>query len=477
VQAAIEAYARGLDDCDPMQVGFKMTPVAMVVSDPTLPDCPLIYVNPAFERLTGFAAAEILGRNCRFMQGPLTDQADVARLRTAIARRERVELDLLNHRRDGTPFWNRLMVAPVFCRDGSLRYFVASQIDVTIERHRVLQLEKDRQALAEEVAQRDADIAAHNARLKLALKAGALGTWTLDLPEQTLTASSGCKRVFGRPLGEPFTYAQLLAAINPDDLPGMQAAVARTIGHGEPYNVEYRILTPAGEQRWVSIRGELQHRGDGTPLAMTGFSTDITQRKFAEEHRAVLARELTHRVKNTLATVNAIATQTIRRASSLEDAAVTVSARIGSLGAAQELLIQDEVEGAAIGDIVDRALLPFQDQGEARFAISGPYVRLSPQITLGLAMTLHELATNAVKYGALSEHGGRVAIEWSIRNEDGERRLAFSWAEHDGPEVTPPKHTGFGTRMIERILRPHIRGDAVIRYEKTGVHFEIKAAV
>jgi PAS domain S-box-containing protein len=477
VQAAINAFALGLNACDPMQVGFKMTPVAMVVSDPTLPDCPLIYVNPAFEKLTGFGAIEVLGRNCRFMQGPLTDEADVARLRIAIERREPIELDLLNHRRDGTPFWNRLSVAPVFCEDGSLRYFVASQIDVTVERYRVLQLEKDREALAAEVAQRDADLAAHNARLRLALKAGALGTWTLDLPEQTLTASTGCKRVFGRPVGEPFTYEQLQAAIHPEDLPAQQAAVLRTVEHGEPYHVDYRILTPAGEQRWVSIQGELQHRADGSPLAMTGFSTDISQRKFAEEHRAVLARELTHRVKNTLATVSAVATQTIRRASSLDDAAATVSARIASLGAAHELLIQDEVEGAAIGDIVDRALLPFQDQDGARFSTSGPYVRLSPEITLGLAMALHELATNAVKSGALSGDRGRVAIEWSIKTEDGERRLAFCWVEHDGPRVTPPTRFGFGTRMIERMLSRHVRGDAVIRYPEAGVRFEIEATV
>ncbi|KTR81900.1 hypothetical protein NS277_16015 [Novosphingobium barchaimii] len=103
-----------------MQTGFKMTPVAMVVSDATLLDCPLIYVNAAFEKLTGFPASEVLGRNCRFMQGPLTDPDDVVRLKAAIERREPIELDLLNHRRDGTPFWNRLMVAPVFCEDGSL---------------------------------------------------------------------------------------------------------------------------------------------------------------------------------------------------------------------------------------------------------------------------------------------------------------------------------------------------------------------
>ena len=460
-----------------MQVGFKLTPIAMVVSDPTLPDCPLIYVNEAFERLTGFPAAEVLGRNCRFMQGPLTDPEDVARLKTAIAQRKPVELDLLNHRRDGTPFWNRLMVAPVFCEDGSLRYFVASQIDVTIERHRVRKLEQDREALAAEVAQRDADLTQHNTRLRLALKAGALGTWTVDLPEQVLTASSGCKRIFGRSTAEPFTYEELLASIHPEDLPVMEAAVLRTIERGDPYHIEYRILTPAGEQRWISVQGDLQHRADGTPLAMSGFSTDISDRKIAEEHRAVLARELTHRVKNTLATVNAVVSQTLRDASSLEDAALAVSGRIASLGAAHELLIQDEVEGATIGDIVDRALLPFKDRDGARFAARGPSVRLLPEVTLALAMALHELATNAIKYGALSVPQGRVAIEWSIKRQGGERRLSFCWAEHDGPPVTPPTRTGFGTRMIERVLRRYVRGGAAIHYPESGVRFEIEAVI
>ena len=477
VQAAIDHYARQLDACDPMQVGFNMTPVAMVVSDATLPDCPIIYVNKAFERLTGFPAAEILGRNCRFMQGPLTEQADVARLRDAIRQRVPIELDLLNHRRDGTPFWNRLMVAPVFCESGDLRYFVASQIDVTIERHRVSQLEQDRAELAAEVAQRDADLAAHNARLRLALKAGGLGTWTLDLPEMTLTASSSCKAIFGRPVDVPFTYDQLLSAIHPDDVHAMCEAVRRTVDGGEPYRIEYRILTPSGEQRWVSIQGDLQYRADGSPLAMSGFSTDISARKFAEEHRAVLARELLHRVKNSLATVNAIVSQSLRDAVSIDDAAATISGRIASLGAAQELLIQDEIDGAAVGDIVHKALLPFKDRADARISASGPVVRLSPELTLAIAMALHELATNAVKYGALSVPNGHVVIQWQIAQEGGERRLSFCWVEHGGPPVTPPTHTGFGTRMIERMLRQHLRGKAAIEYPPSGVRFAIEISL
>ncbi len=477
VQAAIDAYARGLDACDPMQVGFNMTPVAMVVSDPTLPDCPLIYVNAAFETLTGFSSAEILGRNCRFLQGPLTDPQDVQRLRDAIALREPIELDLLNHKRDGTPFWNRLMVAPVFCDDGSLRYFVASQIDVTIERHRMRRLEEDRDALAAELAQRDAELASRKARLKLALKAGGLGTWTLTLPELELTPSPGCKRIFGRSAEDSFGYADLLATIHPEDLPFMQAAVRATLENGDPYEIEYRILTPSGEQRWVSVHGDLQYRADGTPLEMIGFSTDISGRKIIEEHRAVLAQELQHRVKNSLATVTAVVRQTLRDSVTLKDAADAITGRIASLATAQELLIKEHVEGASIRDVVERALAPFRDRAGVRIASNGEEVRLSSEITLALSMTIHELATNAVKYGALSVPQGRVAIAWEMREIEGRRHLFFCWGEHDGPRVTAPTHTGFGSKMIERVFRRHVRGTPAIQYPPEGVRFEIEVAI
>lgn len=477
VQAAIYAFAARLDRSDPILIAFNMTPMAMVVSDPTLPDNPVIYVNKGFEDLTGFAAVEVLGRNCRFMQGPLTDEADVAKLREAIEKRERIEIDLLNHRRDGTPFWNRLMVAPVFDHAGALKHFVASQFDVTVERHQVVELEKDRLALAAEVAQRDADLVENNAKLRMALKAGGLGTWTLDLPEQQLTASPSCKQNFGRPANQPFTYDKMLASIHPDDAPRMREAVRETLENGTPYNIEYRILTPGGEQRWVAVQGELQFRADGTILAMSGFSTDISDRKFAEEHRTILAQELNHRVKNTLATVNAVVSQTLRDADTLDDAALSVAGRIASMATAHELLIQDEIEGANIGDIVRRVLGPFIDKGGNRFTIEGPDIRLSPEVTLALSMALYELATNAVKYGALSVQSGHVAVVWSLEGNDGTRRLRFSWTEQGGPKVSAPTRTGFGSRMIERVLRSHVRGTTVVDYRPEGLVFQVEAAI
>ncbi|VXD02223.1 PAS domain-containing protein [Sphingomonas sp. 8AM] len=479
IGAAVAAFARTLDPSDPFFAAVAHSITPMVVSDPRLPDNPLVFVNAAFEALTGFPAVELIGRNCRFMQGPLTADSDIQRLRDAIARRERIEIDLLNHRRDGTPFWNRLMVAPVFDSNGTLLYFVATQTDVTIERYRLRQLQDDRDALTAEVARRETALAEREARLAMALKAGGLGTWTVALPEVSLTVSAAYLDNLGRPADEvsTFSFADFEQSLHPEDYQRVCAALTDTIDHDLPYDIEYRVLTPAGEQRWIHAQGALQRRADGTPLALSGFSANISVRKFAEEHRGILARELTHRVKNTLATVGAVVSQTLRDASSLAEGRRAVAGRIASLGTAHELLVRDEVEGAAISEIVERVLAPFIDAGGQRFAIAGPAVRLSPEITLALSMALHELATNAIKYGALSVPEGSVQISWALAGSAAERRFRFAWIERNGPLVVPPTRVGFGTRMIERVLAGRVSGTAAMRYPPEGARFEIEAPV
>ena len=477
IAAAIEDFARRLSSNDPFVAAFRMSHTAMVICDPTLPDNPIIYANSAFERLTGFSASEVLGRNCRFMQGPDTELDAIQRLREAIQLRKPLELDLINHKANGTPFWNRLKIAPVYGDDNAIRYFVATQLDVTGERHHIPQLVSDRKALSAEIRAREAELLEQHDRLKQALRAGALGVWTLDLPSMELHASNGCKSVFGRPIDEAFSYDELLAAIHPEDRDRMQSEVAATLACGKPYNIEYRILTPDDEQRWVAAQGEIQYRTDGSQFAMSGFTTDISERKFAEEHRAVLARELSHRVKNTLATVGAVVAQTLRESPDMKTAAAAVQGRIAAMASAHDLLIFDEVEGAGIGDIVKSVLLPFIDRDGERFTIQGPTLRLSPQITLALSMALYELATNAIKYGALSTPEGRVKIVWSLDRSSEKRLLHFSWSESGGPSVQPPTRSGFGTRMIERVLQSYIEGSSKIDFLPQGVRFELSAAV
>lgn len=290
------------------------------------------------------------------------------------------------------------------------------------------------------------------------LKAGRFGTWTLDLADRRLVASDICKENFGRNVTDPFSYPELLEAIFPEDRARMEATVAESIGNGIDYDIEYRVVTPSREIRWVQIRGKTFYRADGTPLSMAGVSIDITARKRGEEHRALLAGELNHRVKNSMATMQSIAYQTFRSAGSLEEARKSLESRLQSMAVAHDVLTRENWEGATMAEVVDNALLPFRTKSGSLISTVGPDLRLNPRSSIAFAMALHELATNAAKYGALSGDIGRVIVNWEIVTGNGADQVELRWEEIGGPPVKPPTRTGFGSRMIERILNAEIGG-------------------
>jgi len=460
---------------DPFAAAVRATRMPMLITDPRKDDNPIVFANASFSKLTGFSNDEIVGRNCRFLQGPDTDRAAVDKIRQAIAEPRPIEIELINYRKDGSRFWNRLLVSPVFDDDGALTYFFASQFDVTLERERLSSLVRDRDLLETQIARRDAELLASNERLSFALKAGRMGSWSLDLATMEMAASDGCKEIFGRPADEPFTYEDLQHAVHPDDRAMRDDAVAAAIRDGTPLDVEYRMQTPQGEERWVQIRGQASYRADGTPLVVAGVSQDITDRKRAEEHRALLANELSHRVKNSLATVQAVAAQTLRTAGSLAEAQKTLEARIQAMAAATNSLVTESWEGASLRDLLEKALAPFGTIEDARFQLSGPDIRLPPELAISFGLGVHELATNASKYGALSSAGGVVAISWNLSGDPGGKRLDFIWKESGGPAVSPPTKVGFGGKLIKRVLAQGTGSKVNIDYRPEGVIFSAQA--
>lgn len=454
---------------DPFSSAVRATRMPMLITDPNQDDNPIVFANAAFSKLTGYARHEVLGRNCRFLQGPDTDRADVDRLRHAIVAKTPIELELLNYRKDGTTFWNRVLVSPVFSQDGDLTYFFASQFDVTIERERLSNLERERSDLQSEVVRREAELNASEQRLSFALKAGQMGSWSLDIASGTMIASDGCKTNFGRPAADPFSYEDLMAAVHPDDRTMRDDAVAEAIASGDLLDVEYRLFTPQGEERWVQIRGQANYRADGTPLAMVGVSQDITERKRADEHRALLTNELSHRVKNMLAMTQSVIVQTLRRANSLEEASETLQARVLAMAAANDLLVDRSWTGASLRELLVRTLAPFGVSQGRQVELNGPDIVIPAQVAASLALGIHEMATNAAKYGALSREQGTVRIGWEMDHTSGHQHLRLNWSERGGPEVFPPARTGFGTRLIERVLAGETGGKAVIDYRPMGV--------
>ena len=284
--ARIEAQISGQDSgTDPFVAAARATRVPVTFTNPRLPDNPIVFANDAFCRLTGYSRDAIIGRNCRFLQGPGTDAGSIGRIRAAVQAGEPIEIDIRNYRADGTPFWSRLSIAPVRDAAGQLAYFIANQVDVTIERERLAGLESHNAALIAELGDWLRAQEESQARLRFAAQAGGLGVWERDLRSDELTMSALCKVTFGRDPAAPFRYADLREVVHPDDWERVQAAVAHSVLTGSDYNIEYRVLRPDSGIGWVEIHAQVVRAADGTPLRMAGTSLEITDRKKAEIRR------------------------------------------------------------------------------------------------------------------------------------------------------------------------------------------------
>jgi len=223
---------------------------------------------------------------------------------------------------------------------------------------------------------------------------------------------------------------------------------------------------------WSSTKAPLRD-ADGKVIGLVGVSVEITERKRIEDRLQLMVNELNHRVKNTLATVQAIASQTLRGGDPI--VRQNLERRLMALAAAHDVLTREKWEGANIDDVVTGALAPFGDGGDYRFTVSGPSLRLLPRAALALAMGLHELTTNALKYGALSTLAGQVAINWQIV-EGASPALRLTWTESGGPPVIAPLRRGFGVRLIERSLAQDLGGKASVIFDQpSGIIGTIEA--
>ncbi len=268
--------------------------------------------------------------------------------------------------------------------------------------------------------------------------------------------------------------------IHADDIEGFSGIFTEAFAARVPFRTEVRVIDRHGDVRWLRCEGVPRLDDAGTFLGYTGCNVDITDAKLAEEHQLLLIHELNHRVKNTLATVQSIAGQSLRRLEGEEaDAArAAFEARLLALARVHDVLTRESWEGAELGTVVADAIRPLEagDGQRSRFGISGPALRLPPRLALSIAMALHELGTNAVKYGALSREGGTVDITWTVRRED-EIRLHLRWTESGGPPVVKPTRTGFGSRLIERSLARELAGEVQLLFAPSGVVCTIEAPV
>jgi PAS domain S-box-containing protein len=285
-EVRIQSEIAGTVGNDPFVAAVRATRMPMIITDARHPDNVIVFVNDAFCQATGYSRAEILGRNCRFLQGPETDPAAVARLREAIAAPRQIEIDIRNHKKDGTPFWNRLLLAPVNDARGRLAYFFGSQLDVTLQRERLFALEGENAKLTAERSADRARIQFSEESLRLATEAAEIGTWDLDLTTDVLTWSDRTKAMFGISPGAPCSMAAFYSGLHPDDFEATRDAFTSALDPAQrtTYDVEYRTIGKEdGVVRWVAAKGRGLFDPNGRCIRAIGTAIDITARRMADE--------------------------------------------------------------------------------------------------------------------------------------------------------------------------------------------------
>ena len=300
--------------------------------------------------------------------------------------------------------------------------------------------------------------------------------WMTDAAGRITFANMHYDYLFGRPaasmLGEGWREV-----VHPDDVERFFSEFREAFLVRRPFRSEVRVRDKDGQIRWLRCEGVARLDDSGVFLGYTGCNVDITDAKLAQHRQQLLINELNHRVKNTLASVQYIAAQTLGNAPTTQQARAAFEARLMALSRTHDVLTRENWEGAGIKAIVAQTIEPYRGLGESRFQVEGPEVKLPPRMALALAMALGELATNAVKYGALSNSTGCVRLVWGLEGSATDPRLKLRWEERGGPAVEAPSQRGFGTRLIERGLAQDIDGEVRISFQPTGVVCALDAPV
>jgi PAS domain S-box-containing protein len=309
-------------------------------------------------------------------------------------------------------------------------------------------------------------------QLALAAKAARVGSYTYNLGSDVMHVSEGYAVLHGLPEGTvETTRSEWQARTHSEDLVRVEQVRSQAF-HKQlsEFAIEYRI-SRSGESRWIESRSFISYNPNGSPRRVIGINLDVTERKRSEEHQRTLIAELDHRVKNVLATVVAIVAQTQEGHGPSSDFTAALDRRIKALAQTHELLSQSRWSGVSLRDIARRELAPYK---AGNVEIGGPHVTLTAEAAQAIAMALHELTTNAAKYGALSHPRGRVQLRWWWLRNGSSGRLAIKWLEMDGPAVQAPHRTGYGTSVIRELIPFELDGKVDLDLAPDGVRCRVE---
>jgi PAS domain S-box-containing protein len=409
--------------------------------------------NAAMCKFVGYSEAELLARSVYDITYPDDLELDHELCRRLDAGDSDFDVEKRYVRKDGEAVWARTTVNVI--RDAFGRPL----------RHMAVIQDLNARKRAEEELKSSKD------RLQLALNAAQLGSWQYDPRHHVFSGDARAQEIFDFTENEA-AIEEVMKRVHPDDVEKVLAAIEASLDPVDPKRsaTEFRLLRADGEIRWVETLGLAYFEGAGPERRAVSFGgtiQDITERKEREEKEHLLMREINHRAKNMLSVVDAIAHQTATR--NPEDFVERFSERIQALSANQDLLVRNEWNGVEIEDLVCAQLALFADLIGFRIAVHGPKLRLKPAAAQAIGLALHELATNAGKYGALSTDTGRVDVRWGTGGDI----FSMSWTERDGPPVSVPTRRGFGTIVMEAMAERSVDGRVDLDYAPSGVTWRL----
>lgn len=414
----------------------------------------MIY-NDAYSGFAGARHPQLLGSKVREGWPEVADFNDnVMKVGLAGGTLAYKNQKLTLHRPDPAPAWMNLDYSPVFDESGAPAGVIAIVVETT---EAVLAQQRTRES-----EQRFRALVNATSDVVYRLSADWKRLWSLD------------GRGFIPDMEQPSLVWQDLYLIE-EDREQVQAAIDAAIANKTVFQLEHRVKQVDGSIGWTLSRAVPLFDEQGEIVEWFGAATDITERRRTEEHLRLVVNELNHRVKNNLAMTQAIAAQTFRGAVDVADAQKKFSDRIMALGQANDLLTGERGAGVLLKGVIEQALQPHCGDS-ARLGIEGPDVSLSPKTALSLSLAMHELATNAIKYGAWSSDTGSVAIGWrTYMPVEGGERIHIEWRERGGPVVSQPGRRGFGSRLIERGLSAEMGGEVRMMFESDGLVCAIDA--
>jgi PAS domain S-box-containing protein len=411
------------------------------------PDGRWLRVNEALCRIVGYPVDELLTKTFQDITHPDDLAAEVAQVE--LVREGKIDsydVDKRYLRKDGTIVWGRKTVGCVRKKDGSIDYFVSVVEDITARKRAEEELRKSEQRFRSSLLQSPLPVLLFDDREQILAISQSWLKETGYSRQELRWVKDWTTRAYVERSGEVLGHIRQIISAEP-----------------ETHTAEMTIRTRDGRNRlWSFVDSALGAQSDGRRLFIS-LAQDITERRAHEEQVQLLMREVSHRAKNMLSLVHAIARQTAAREP--EDFIERFTERIQALAANLDLLIRSEWQGVDVEDLVRAQLAHFADLIGSRIAVEGPKLHLNAAASQAIGLALHELSTNAGKYGALSVAAGRVDVGWRLNGD----MFTMSWTERDGPPVSRPERWGFGSTVIDPMAKSSVAGEVQLDYAPSGL--------